>query len=77
MEASPGSFSEEEGTRRSQLPSEQELLEGMQAVQAAVAAAEQEDGILGSPRPVLHHQGRPSISGIVQSRRAHPHIRAA
>ncbi|BDA49647.1 probable Sn1-specific diacylglycerol lipase alpha at N-terminal half [Coccomyxa sp. Obi] len=64
MEASSGSFSEEEGTRRSQLPSEQELLEGMQAVQAAVAAAEQEDGILGSPRPVLRHQGRPANSGV-------------
>ena len=68
MEASLGSFSEEECTRRSQLPSEQELLEGMQAVQAAVAAAEQEDGILGSPRPVLRHQGRPANSGAVDIR---------
>ncbi|EIE19233.1 alpha/beta-hydrolase [Coccomyxa subellipsoidea C-169] len=64
MGASSGSFSEEDGPRRSQLPSEQELLEGMQAVQAAVEAAEQEDGILGSPTPVLRRPDRPANSGV-------------
>ncbi len=65
MGASSGSFSEEDGPRRSQLPSEQELLEGMQALQAAVEAAEQEDGILGSPTPVLRRPDRPANSGTV------------
>jgi hypothetical protein len=65
MGGSSGSFSEEDGLRRSQLPSEQELLEGMQAVQAAVEAAEQEDGILGSLRPVLRRPDWPTNSGVV------------
>ena len=65
MGTSSGSFSEEDGLRRSQLPSEQELLEGMQAVQAAVEAAEREDGILGSPRPVLRRPDWPPNSGAV------------
>ncbi len=48
----------DDGLRHEQLPSEQELLEGMQAVQDAVAAAEREHGILSSPQPVRHADSR-------------------
>jgi len=57
------SFSEDDFSRRPQLPSEQELLEGMQAVQAAVEAAEKEDGILGSPGPLRHSGSNYQNSG--------------
>lgn len=43
--------------RHEHLPSEQELLEGMQAVQDAVAAAEKEHGILPSPQPIRYRSG--------------------
>lgn len=51
----------EERFEVSDLPSEQELLEGMQAVQAAVAAAEEEQGDAGilAPQP----DSKPSTPG--------------
>jgi hypothetical protein len=51
----------EEQDERSHLPSEQELLEGMQAVQAAVAAAEREQGDAGLLP--AHSDSRPSTPG--------------
>jgi hypothetical protein len=58
----------DEGLRQEHLPSEQELLEGMQAIQAAVAAAESEHGILASMQPVRHREDKQQLnSGAPQA----------